>query len=49
LWFKSSKNGDAGNDFLVICDAAHHGVKCYEKSALKMSVDLIHHPGQPTT
>jgi hypothetical protein len=46
LGFKSSKNGDAGDDFLVICDAAPPGVKCYEKSALKMSAELNQHFGR---
>jgi hypothetical protein len=43
LGFKSSKNGDAGNDFLVICDAAALRVKCYEKSALEVSAELSQH------
>jgi hypothetical protein len=46
LGFKSNKNGDAGDDFLVICDGADHSVKCYEKSALKtgeMSAELSQH------
>jgi hypothetical protein len=34
LGFKSSENGDAGYDFLVIGDAAVLVVRCYEKSAL---------------
>jgi hypothetical protein len=40
---KSSENGDAGDDFLVIRDAALFSVKCYEKSALKMSAELSQH------